>query len=176
MIVRSGQARTGYAFHGDSSSRLEAPTESRQHEFPGTSITLRIPIPKTRRTPVLIGVDLEPSELDAPLKIEKILKPSEILTDLRSHLAGKSRMFGISNPFITLKADQIVTLLHTSLSMSPHIIPIHFFMDIDPLTALSQLSSFDDRRLGPPRLVAFWKADQRLIWRFVESCPLKFVK
>lgn len=170
VVIRSGLARTGYAFFGDESLQLSPPTASKQHEFPGTSLTLRIPIPKTRRTSIVAGIREDAAKGNV-IRIAKALAARDVSTIKPEDFAGRVTFVGVAQAFKTFKTEEIISLLETTLSMPPHIIPIYFFAEIEPITALSQLCAFHESKLGPPRLVAFWKAEQRLIWRFVGVMP-----
>lgn len=169
MVIRSGQARTGFAFYGDASLQL-APTTSKQHEFPGTSITLRIPIPRTKQRAVIAKVEDDRNQGNV-IRIEEALNTSTVDSIKAEDYAGRVAFLGVAHAFKTFATEEVIRLVETTLSMPPHIIPIYFFADVEPITALSQLSAFHESKLGPPRLVAFWKADQRLLWRFVGVIP-----
>ncbi len=174
VIMRSGQARTGYAFNDGKAYALET-VEAPQREFPGTSIVLRIPLNKPQ------GSSLSParkqsSTSPAPtITLKKIIRESNLTSDLTDSHTGRAFCVGIVHPFRKYGEERLMELRHLTALISPHIIGIHMFGSLESGALTRHLQAFEDKPsaldLGVPRLTAFWNPGQNLQWRFVGLMP-----
>jgi hypothetical protein len=168
MIMRSGQARTGYTFHHSLASVLTSTSSFKKHEFPGTTLTLRIPIPPTRRRQALPEQTEAPALNAAQIELDKVVKAVHLERyNWGDRFAGQARFVGISHPFNFMDEKGLSALLKVTLLIPPNLIPIHMFTRVEAPLSLNQLSPISGTLPGPPRLVAFWHPDHRFLWKFV---------
>jgi hypothetical protein len=179
VIMRSGQARTGYAFNEGEANALET-VEAPQREFPGTSIILRIPLNKPRASS-LGRIPKQASSSPTPtIKLKKIVDGSELdgsklPSDLTDSHTGRAFPIGVVHPFRKYDEGGVMKLRHLMGFISPHIVSIHLFVSLDAEVLTKHLQGFDDKPLasglGVPRLIAFWYPGHNLQWRFVGLMP-----
>lgn len=176
LVMRSGQARAGYAFD-ETGSRALSETETKQHDFPGTSIILRVPIVTvTRHSSTSISkVRLEPSKAQV-IKLDKIVNRRPESLSLKDLPAGEVGKLGIAHPFKHYQEADLKDLLNLIRQIPPFVVSFHFFASLDSLSLLEQLPAFHESTaldLGPPRLTAFHKPGEDLIWKFVGVIPAR---
>jgi hypothetical protein len=175
LIMRSGQARAGYAFIEDEARSLSS-TAIKQHEFPGTSLVLRLPITNESSRRLRAIVDAQDRTVStAVIELERIVSTRAPVLGLEKLGPGRVRTAGIAHPFRHYKEEELKELLRLIREIPPHIITFHFFASLEPSPLMEQLPAFQEQSslldLGPPRLVAFHKAGENLAWKFVGIIP-----
>jgi hypothetical protein len=174
MIMRSGQARTGYVFQENVSTALSA-VSVKQHEFPGTSIILRIPIVKQRRPTLVPGVDAQDAEETAPvIKLKKIIKSSAAPVTAADLPQGFISFIGIAHPFRIYQEEDIKGFLSEVLSVPPQVVSFHLFVSLDSIPLIDELTAYESnegREIGLPRLIVLWKPGGNFTWKFVGVLP-----
>lgn len=176
VIMRSGQARTGYAFNEGKADALET-IGIPQREFPGTSIILRIPLNRPQ-PPSHSSITKQPaSSPTQTINLKKIVECSKLTPDLTDSHTGRAFPVGIVHPFRKYDESGIMELRQLTASISPHIVGIHLFASLESDVLSKHLQAFESNPLaldlGMPRLIAFWNPGQTLQWRFVGLMPEK---
>lgn len=174
VIMRSGQARTGYAFDQGKANALET-VEIPQREFPGTSIVLRIPLNKPQSASPGPSARQPSPEQTPAIRLKKIVECSKLTPDLTDSHAGRSFSVGIVHPFSRYDDAGVMELRRLTASISPLIVGIHLFASPEPDVLTRHLQAFEDKPsaldLGMPRLIAFWNPGRNLQWSFVGLMP-----
>lgn len=171
MVMRSGQARCGYAFKDHSVTSLKQRILL-PHDFPGTSIIIRFPIVKTKDSRTT-AVKIPAEKPEIHLKLEKIINHSEVPADVRVVPTGGPRLLGIVYPFRTYK-DDTSDLKHRLTEISPSFVTIHLFARADrPLLHFLQSLDRDyfSSGLGPPRIMALWSPSEPFYWKVAGRLP-----
>ena len=176
LIMRSGQARTGYVFDERGSTAL-SPISVRHHEFPGTSLTVRIPI-IPHQYPSKISTDKRSPATTPIIKPKKVIGAYEInkgALNLSGFPPGLISTIGVAHPFKTYNEKTVQELLSIIRQVPPHVVSFHLFSSLESATLIDQLTAFQDNsfslNLGPPRLTAFYRPGENLIWKFVGLIP-----
>jgi hypothetical protein len=174
VIMRSGQARTGYVFNNGKANALET-VEGSQREFPGTSIILRIPLNKPQNSSPKPALKQSSSSPAPAIRLNKIVDGSHLTSDLTDDHTGRVFSVGIVHPFRKYGEDGVMELRRLTGLISPHIIGIHLFGTLESDALTRHLQAFEDKPsapdLGVPRLTAFWNLGHNLQWRFVGLMP-----
>jgi len=169
VIMRSGQARSGYTSDSGKTTALKS-TTSPQREFPGTSIVLRVPLSSSRSSK-----DRKKSTSYGPtISLYRTADASALPPDLTDG-HGETMPVGIVHPFRIYREDELEVLSHIARSILPHIVTFHLFASFENPALAEQLQAFD-RALSPqdsgvPRLVAFWSPGRDLFWKFIGLMP-----
>jgi len=171
IVMRTGQARTGYCFTETAQVEIHPRNPEKQHEFPGTGLVLRIPIPLNR---ISVGV-FEPSATDADITAIGGFRRCSDAVPLSG--GGKPRLICVTHPFRALSIKDISELRRRAVP--PSDIEVHTFLrlepDADADSILASLAAYDrDISLsifGVPRLISIYDSEQHLHWKFIGLIP-----
>jgi hypothetical protein len=167
IIVRSGQARTGYAFHEGRVETIGVGARARPSEFPGTTLVIRVPIPAPtfRHTRTRVT---KPARQHWPF--DEIV-PSSAAKELIETPGDLPRLVAVCHPFRTIDADASSRLLDLIRSIPPNYIQVHAYVQLAADNILSQFHAFeDDHEYYLPRMVCFWSGE-RTHWKLVGKMP-----
>jgi hypothetical protein len=173
LILRSGQTRTGFVFNENVATSLSPVVK--QHEFPGTSLTLRIPIIPNKY--LSRKYNSRPKHGTAPIiKLQRILEGKAKRISLNDLAPDHVAAVGVTHPFKTYDEktvqDQLLPIIR---QIPPHIVSFHLFASLESGTLSDQLPAFQMNSLaldlGPPRLIAFFRPGESLKWKFVGIIP-----
>jgi len=169
IIIRSGQARAGYAFHDNRGIILDIPDKLSRNEFPGTTVSLRIPIPKREtRKP---RVTLEGSFQLRPQPIG-VVTANSARKELGAVSPGEPKLLMICHPFTTLQVDACESIFDLVRQIPPTVIQVHAYAQLAAPVILSQFHGFkDDLDTNIPRLICFWCPGKLPVWKFVGLMP-----
>jgi len=167
VILRSGQSRTGYAFHPSVTGLITLPGVQRW-EFPGTAIVVRIPlaVSKPRHS-----VTSPSTATRAALRPNAIIRASDISRPPALPISRISPVVGISHSFRTIAQDDVGWLLDRITAVPPHLLQVHLCLAFTSDIVLSQLQAYSQDECGPPRLVVFWSHNQPPRWKCVGIMP-----
>jgi hypothetical protein len=169
IIVRSGQARAGYAFSDGGEEVLDTLHKNPRKEFPGTAVSIRIPI-TTEASPRAHNEPLFSDQ--TTLTPYAIVSSRSAAADLFSTPRGSPVAAAICHPFVNLSADDCGTFLNLVRSIPPNIIQIHTFIHLEHLDLLAQLHGFkEDLDFDLPRILCFWSPGEKPQWKFVGLLP-----
>jgi hypothetical protein len=176
LVLRSGVARTGYAFFRNGASHLTRREVSMQREFPGTGIVIRIPILRGRNYDINYRGADEVRKEELPIEVTDVLSINEAQKKLERQHAGKVTFVGLAHPFKTYQYDDVRYLRDVATRIPPRFIAIHAFARLESPMLLEHLHAFDDNaevnRVGLPRLFGYWTpGSQFLRWKFMGKMP-----
>lgn len=170
IVVRSGQARSGYAFQ-DHLGRVLTIESQMHREFPGTALVLRFPLPPPA-----------PRRLANRARAYRALRVDDLVTQDRigevepsTGASVEASMSAVVYPFYNLKDTDVKKVLDRMRSAPPQKIVLNLFCYPDSFVSLDELRVFSidilDLDQGVPRLTGFWAPDQRILWKFVGALP-----
>ena len=187
IAVTSGRGRAGYASFKEEIRPFQVVTLG-ETDFPGTLLSIRLPLPIVRRTSHVP----KSQSATAPIKMQEEPIPLGRMENLTGFDPVKEARFekalqfvSVTTPFVelTLETDSIKpnTLPFPKFrqiirNVALHSIPIFCFLEMRPdwkahlraFTASEKWSSAFD---GPPRLVGFLTAKREIHWVFVGAIP-----
>ena len=165
IILRTGQARVGFAFSDHVTREMEA-AEAIQREFPGTSLVLRIGRTISPTRTVIGSAGITPLELSAVAPVA----PS-LLSTVNSFPPGNTSYVGLPFCFEHITAPDYIFGLLAQLRFN--IVPVLLCCSLSEECAsgLVNFGSVDPNDLGPPRLLGVCAANGTLRWYFVGTIP-----
>ena len=167
VILRSGQARIGHAFHADGTGQITLPGVQKW-EFPGTAFVVRIPLGVRERRTFPVH---QPPPPRLELTFDAIVRASRVSHDLLPPIGRAAPMVAVCHSFRGVNQDDIGWLLDRITSLPPHLLQVHFCLRFTSDNILSQLHAYSQDAWDLPRLVVFWAHDHMPQWKFVGIAP-----
>jgi hypothetical protein len=164
LTLHTGQTRVGYICRRGEPVRF-ASDAGDVAEFPGTVLTLRIPID------TVVGRPRRPRGSSDHVAVEHVV-PLASLDKLTLAVGGVSAgaTIGVVTPFVRLQSLSDSTQLRVQMeAIPPHIVPVFLLCDVTR-TADVGLAAYETA-VGPPRLAGLASPGAAIQWKFIGVYP-----
>ena len=168
IIIHTGRTRLGYIC-SDARPFEFSHNLNKTREFPGTILTLRLPI--STSTPKLPKPPKRPKKTDTRLALQTIIELDQIESlMLETETFHSPAPIGIALPYQYLRDSLDTTKLRVQLEpLPPHIVPV-FLPAKGTESAWVGLAAFSEHD-GAPRLAGFAIPGEPIQWKLIGTYP-----